>query len=309
MAICNSHSGQKKYSVSNYEAVFGQKYHPTLLCSLADIRKCQSISQRPRMSPDERLEKYVQENNIVDIDVDEVLLVSHFDEDKECEEEFDRMNPPMELDDAAFPDSQVYDEEDDNNVGSHHGAVTTYAQGNNLVVVGVRPTSQDIPAMQQDILPPSFQENVAMQLNIRSQTFQGEVSNSVSLSAPKAAPPGPDRTMTGSLCTKQNVPNKHLQTFCVSEYLTFTLQQAWDNRNIARNHSILSGQQRIEYKFLFPTLTCGECYFPHAKTLLSVGDSDYLIPTDQPTGGMTACSFQALHNWRLIPRTLLLWND
>jgi hypothetical protein len=144
------------------------------------------------------------------------------------------------------------------------------------VVVGVRPTLKDIPPMQQDILPPSFQEDVAMQLNIHSQTFQGEVSNSVSLAAPKAAPPGPDRTMTGSLWTKQNVPNKHLQTFWVLEYLTFTLQEAWDNGNIARKHSVLSGRQRIEYKFLFPMLTCGECCLPHAKTLISVGDRDYL---------------------------------
>ncbi len=184
------------------------------------------------MSPDERLEKYVQENDIIDIDVDEALLVSDFDEDKECEEEFDPMNPPVELDDATFPGSQASydsDKEDDNNVGSHHGAVTTYAQDNNVMVVGVRPTSQDIPAMQQDILPPNFQEDVAMQLNIQSQTFQGEVSNSVSLSAPKAAPPGPNHTMTGSLWTKQNVPSKHPQTFRVSEYSTFTLQQAWDN--------------------------------------------------------------------------------
>ncbi len=28
MAVCDSHSGRKKYCVSNYEAVFGQKYHP-----------------------------------------------------------------------------------------------------------------------------------------------------------------------------------------------------------------------------------------------------------------------------------------
>jgi hypothetical protein len=70
------------------------------------------------------------------------------------------------------------------------------------VLVGVRTASQDIPAMQQDILPPTFQEDVSMQLNIRSQTFQGEVSNSVSLAAPKTAPPGPDSTMMGSLWTE-----------------------------------------------------------------------------------------------------------
>ncbi len=191
----------------------------------------------------------------------DALLVLDFDEDIFSEEEFDRMNPPVDLDDTAFPGSQASydsDKEDDNNVGSHYGAVTTYAQDNDAVVVGVRPTLQDFPIMQQDILPPTIQEDVAMQLNIRSQTFQGEVSNSVSLSTPKAAPLGPDRTMMGSLWTKQNVPADHLQMFCVSEYSTFTLQQAWDIGNIARNHSILSGQERIEYKFLFPTLSCGE---------------------------------------------------
>jgi hypothetical protein len=28
MAVCNSHSDRKKYCISNYEAFFGQKYHP-----------------------------------------------------------------------------------------------------------------------------------------------------------------------------------------------------------------------------------------------------------------------------------------
>ncbi len=32
----------------------------------------------------------------------------------------------------------------------------------------------------------------------------------------------------------------------------------------------------MEYKFLFPTLTCSECCFPHSETLISVGDSDFL---------------------------------
>jgi hypothetical protein len=146
-------------------------------------------------------------------------------------------------------------------VGCHHGAGKTEAQDDNVILVRARTASTDIAAMQPNIIP---------------QTFQEDVSNSVSLAAPKAAPPGPNCTMTGSLWTGRTVANEHLETFCVSEYLTFTLQEAWDNENIARNHSILSQQQRIEYKFLFPTLTCGECCFPHAKTLISFGDSDYL---------------------------------
>ncbi len=75
MAECNSHSGQKIYYVSNYEAVFGQKYHLTLKCSLAEMRECRSISQRIWLSPDERLEKYVQENDIVDIEFDNMGLL------------------------------------------------------------------------------------------------------------------------------------------------------------------------------------------------------------------------------------------
>jgi hypothetical protein len=196
--------------------------------------------------------------------VDESVLAADFDEDDELEEEFDWMHPPVELDDAAFPDITLSfdsDKEYDNKVGYHHGAGKTEAQDDNVVLVGVRTASTDIPAMQPNILP---------------QTFQEDVSNSVSLAAPKATPPGPNRTMMGSLWTGQTVANEHPETFCVLEYLTFTLQEAWDNGNIARNHSILSGRQRIEYKFLFPTLTCGECCFPHAKTLISISDSDYL---------------------------------
>ncbi len=87
MAVCNSHSGQKRYCISNYEAVFGQKYHPTLKCSLADMRECQSISQRLWLSLDERLEKYVQRSDIVDIEFDENGLAAAFDDDNEDDEE------------------------------------------------------------------------------------------------------------------------------------------------------------------------------------------------------------------------------
>ena len=61
-------------------------------------------------------------------------------------------------------------------------------------------------------------EVTTTQVNILPQTFQGEVSNSVSLAAPKAAPPGPNRTMTGSLWSETAggaVANKRPETFCV----------------------------------------------------------------------------------------------
>ncbi len=119
-----------------------------------------------------------------------------------------------------------------------------------------------------------------MQVNILPQTFQGEVSNSVSLAAPKAAPPGPDCTMTSSLWSEVTtggaVVNKCPEMFRRWDYSIFTLQEALENGNIAQNHSILIGGHRVEYKFSFPTLTSSECCFPHSKTLIAVGDSDYL---------------------------------
>ncbi len=63
----------------------------------------------------ERLEKYVWENDIVDIELDKNGLAATFDEDVEDEEEYERMHPPVELDDAAFPDITVsFDSDEDN---------------------------------------------------------------------------------------------------------------------------------------------------------------------------------------------------
>ncbi len=86
----------------------------------------------------------------------------------------------------------------------------------------------------------------------------------MSLAAPKAAPPGPDRTMTGSLWSEVTtggaVVNKPPEMFHVWEYSIFTLQEALENGNIAQNHSILIRGHRVEYKFSFLTLTCSECF-------------------------------------------------
>ncbi len=133
MAVCKSHSGQKKYCVSNYEAVFGQKCHPTLECSLAEMHECWSISQRLWLSPDERLQKYVGENDIADIEFDRKRLAAVFDEDDEDEEEYEHTHLPMELDNAAFPDIDImlsFDSDEDNadKVGYVHGAVKANAQ-------------------------------------------------------------------------------------------------------------------------------------------------------------------------------------
>jgi hypothetical protein len=77
MACCNSHSTRLKYSVSAYEAVFGQKLHTPVSCSIDQLRKCTSIADRLRICPDERLQAYVKESDIV----------SCVDEDNDNEEE------------------------------------------------------------------------------------------------------------------------------------------------------------------------------------------------------------------------------
>jgi hypothetical protein len=104
MAVCNSHSSHKRHCVSNYKAIFGQKYHPMLKCNLADMRECRSISQRLRLSQDKRLKKYVQKNDIFDIKYDKNGFAAAFDDDKEDDEEYEKMHPPVELDSAAFPE-------------------------------------------------------------------------------------------------------------------------------------------------------------------------------------------------------------
>jgi hypothetical protein len=69
MSVVNSQTGVRKYSASSYQAVFGQRYFPTLRCSVDELRKCTSIHhQRLKMSPDERLETYVREKKIVDLE-------------------------------------------------------------------------------------------------------------------------------------------------------------------------------------------------------------------------------------------------
>ena len=53
MGCCNSHSTHLKYSVSSYEAVFGQKLFPPIPCAISDLRECRTIGDRLRICPDE----------------------------------------------------------------------------------------------------------------------------------------------------------------------------------------------------------------------------------------------------------------
>ncbi len=96
MAVCNSHSGRWKHSMSSYEAVFGQKYHPQLKCNMSEMRECRSIFQRLKMSLDEWLETYVQQHNIVDIEFDHAEYVEDDNVDDSDEDE------GLDIDENAF---------------------------------------------------------------------------------------------------------------------------------------------------------------------------------------------------------------
>ncbi len=118
------------------------------------------------MSPDKRPEKYVQKNDIVDIEFDKNVLAAAFDEDNEVEEEYERTHPPVELDDAAFPDITVsFDSDEDNadKVGYVHGTGKAKAQEDDVIFVRETTASTDITATQVNILPQLFKGKFPIQ--------------------------------------------------------------------------------------------------------------------------------------------------
>jgi len=105
MSVCNSHSGIRKNSVSSYEAVFEQKYHQQIQCNLSEMRECKSIFQILTLSPNERLQTYVSEHNIVDIEVQDMDDNDDNDDDDSSDEE----NEGDDIDENAFPDAGVFE--------------------------------------------------------------------------------------------------------------------------------------------------------------------------------------------------------
>ena len=94
MAVCNSHSGIQKNSISSYEAVFGQKYLPQLKCNMSEICECKSIFQRLKLSLNEHTQ-----HDIVDIEID----ATEFNEDND-DNPYDSENEGEDMDENAFPE-------------------------------------------------------------------------------------------------------------------------------------------------------------------------------------------------------------
>ncbi len=66
------------------------------------MRECKSIFQRLKLSPNERLQTYVREHNIVNIEVEDTDHTDDNDDDSDDNEGDD-------LDENAFPDAGVFD--------------------------------------------------------------------------------------------------------------------------------------------------------------------------------------------------------
>ena len=107
MACCNSHAGRARQSVSNYEAVVGMKYHTGIKCSLKEMRQCRNISERLRLSPDDRLAKLVEDMDIVDGLEDDVVTMAETNTPPPPDDP--SLDPPF-VDDITEDDLRRYDE-------------------------------------------------------------------------------------------------------------------------------------------------------------------------------------------------------
>ena len=313
MSVCNSHSGIRKNSVSSYEAVFGQKYHQQLQCNLSQLRECKSIFQRLKLSPNERLQTYVREHNIVDIERQDTDTYYDNDDDDSSDDE----NEGDDIDENAFPDSGVFD---------WTLLTNKEGEGDKAIIDGwqLRLADEDDDDYRSRMdSPPDDVIAAVTRLEMRLSTRSGISGSSVDVSTTElqASPAAGDISVaTGgaidlAVSNSQNVdaiapidltvsPPHSNQTYCqltfdspqpevvieesteqetyrASEFSTFTVQEAWDKGNIARYYQTLSSRQ--EFKFLWPRLTCMECTFPHHKPFIQIGDEDYMASITQTT--------------------------
>jgi hypothetical protein len=279
MSVCNSHSGIRKNSVSSYEAVFGQKYHQQLQCNLSELRECKSIFQRLKLSPNERLQTYVREHNIVDIEAQDTDTYYNNDDDDSSDDE----NEGDDIDENAFPDAGVFDWTCANIEGVGDQAIIDSWQ------VRLAEEDDDEYRSRMDSPPDDVIAAVTRLDNKRFGTRSGQSSGSmveVSTMALQSAPAAGELSSvaTGAIdltvSNSRNVatapvdltvsPPHSNQTYCqltfdspqpaavvieestepetyyrASEFSTFTVQEAWDKGNIACFYKTLSSRKEF----------------------------------------------------------------
>jgi hypothetical protein len=249
MSICNSQSGMKSHNTSSYEAVFGQRYHPVLLCTVDEMRRCSSIHQHLKLCPDECLEKYVKDYDIVDFDDADGRgrNVKTVDEDSDDVDDADDTEGD-DINDNTFPDCEKEEEilciEITSNIGNTSernldGSIDVTF--NDKFVADTRPNQND--DQFKDVANPCPNQKI---LNVD----------------------------TGCQEEYQAVgPTSQSRT-----YVILNLRDAWENGKVARADYSLSHDKEKEFKMLLPTLTCRDCChvgYDH-KQMIMVHDDDYV---------------------------------
>jgi hypothetical protein len=217
MAVCNSHYGQRKHSMLSYKAVFGQEHHPQLKCNMSEMRECRSIFQRLKLSPDEWLETYVQQHDIVDIDIDNAEFNDNDEVDDSDEDE------GVEIGDDAFPEQIL--EEDEMQLRNQYSDDGL----NDTRMIDGGGDNDDVKEYSEE--QPSVVDNAD---NINAVL--------VNDTPPIVVDPPPVYCLITS-DSPPPVDNEHTEptTFCVREYSTFTVQEARDHGNISWYHQPLVG--------------------------------------------------------------------
>jgi hypothetical protein len=218
MAVCNSHSGRRKHSMSSYKAVFGQKCHLQLKCNMSEMRECQSIFERLKLSTDEWLETYVRQHDIVDIKFNRAEYDKDDDVDDSDEEE------GVDIDENAL--SELISEEDDMQLGNH---------------------DSELNLEESNVQLGNLNSNDGL-VNTGRHDDDGDVHSINEVLAVDPPPVVVDPPPVYCQITSDSPPpvdNEHTEptTFRVREYSTFTVQEAWYHGNIARYHQPLVGSR------------------------------------------------------------------
>ena len=314
MSVCNSHSGIRKLSTSSYEAVFGQPYHPELRCTVSEMRGCRTIEQRLRLSPDERLAKYVRDNDIVDY-ISELgggsSLIS--DIDAESDLNGDDEEEGVDLNDNSFPEAlsnndsysssffgvdfsaeslgptagtefhaKTEDNRDPSVLVHHAGGCSSI---NHSPSVGGESISSAVDACGPDVFSnpsggveaqKSAVHDDGHSLHTFTSSADAEKTDDKDLARKKDALSISSSSTTDELDDSQLQANKvkYWPYTRSADYRVFTLAEAWEHGNIARKHKSLGDNK--EYTFLMPTLECEHCCHPHGCFCLQVGDKHYI---------------------------------
>jgi hypothetical protein len=257
------------------------------------MRECKSIFQRLKLSPNEHLQTYVREHNIVDIEVEDTEYNEDNDDDSE-------ENKGDDLDENAFPDAGVFDGTSTSVVGSHGGGGTdTGGDGGGIGYFsgvgsgGGSGSGLGSGSSSVDVSTMAVQAAVAGVTSVAMAAIEDLIVRNT--------PPHSNLTPTYQLTfdSPQPVvnepPSTELETFRASEFSTFTVQEAWDHGNIARLYQTLSSRE--EFKYLRPRLTCRDCTFSHHKPFIQIGDEDYMASITNTTNwydGVFISSFSQL---------------